>query len=28
MDANVALGNLVQLVRVQGAAYARRHPGA
>jgi hypothetical protein len=28
MDANIALGNLVQLVRVQGAAYARRHPGA
>jgi DUF3089 family protein len=27
MDVNVALGNLVDLVRVQGAAYARRHPG-
>ena len=26
MDANVALGNLVDLVRTQGAAYARRHP--
>ena len=28
MDVNVALGNLVDLVRVQGAAYARRHGGA
>ena len=28
MDANIALGNLVALVRGQGAAYARRHPGA
>jgi hypothetical protein len=28
MDANIALGNLVELVRVQGAAYARRHAGA
>jgi DUF3089 family protein len=27
MDANVALGNLVDLVRLQGAAYVRRHPG-
>ncbi len=27
MDVNVALGNLVDLVRVQGAAYVRRHPG-
>jgi hypothetical protein len=28
MDANIALGNLLDLVRVQGAAYARRHRGA
>jgi hypothetical protein len=27
MDVNVALGNLIDLVRVQGAAYARRHLG-
>jgi hypothetical protein len=27
MDANIALGNLVGLVRTQGAAYTRLHPG-
>lgn len=27
MDIDVALGNLVDLVRVQGAAFVRRHPG-
>jgi hypothetical protein len=27
MDANIALGNLVSLVRTQGAAYALLHPG-
>jgi Protein of unknown function (DUF3089) len=28
IDANIALGDLVNLVRVQGAAYTRRHPSA
>jgi hypothetical protein len=26
MDANIALGNQVELVRAQGAAYVRSHP--